>query len=237
MAGILTCAGNICGSWCCYLSAHPSQYLRPEYTNTYVPQTVKDVRGSQDTIIDTFERIESSIQRLKIYTEVRPTPEMTKTIILIMVEVISILGIATKEIKEGIMSEWISSSTSRLTERCSETFAKRLVGRTDLEDALKRLDKLTQEEARMATAEVLRTTRAIEEGVTGVGEQVLVIDDRVAGVNNRVVGVDDKVTEIINGAQIIICRAREMLNFDCSDMKQTANDVNQAKRSLHPDIL
>ena len=91
-----------------------------------------------------------------------------------------------------------------LTEQCSEKFTKRLVGRADLEDALKRLDKLTQEESRMATAEVLRTTRANEDGVTGVREQVVVVDDRVAGVDNRVAGVGDKVTEVINGAQIII---------------------------------
>ena len=32
---------------------------------------------------------------------------MTETIVLIMVEVISILGIATKEIKEGVLSEWV----------------------------------------------------------------------------------------------------------------------------------
>jgi hypothetical protein len=140
---------------------------------------------------------------------------MTEAIVLIMVEIISILGIATKEIKEGVLSEWFSTSMSRLTDRCSEKFAKRLIGRTDLDDGLKRLDKLTQEEARMATAEVLRTTHAIEERVTGVGEQVVVIDDRVAGVDNRVAGVDnrvagvdnrvagvdDKVTEVINGAQ------------------------------------
>ena len=89
---------------------------------------------------------------------------------------------------------------SRLTKQCSEKFAKRLIGRTDLEDGLKRLDKLTQEEARMATAEVLRTTHAIE-------EEVVVIDDRVAGVDNRVAGVDDKVTEVANGAQIIFSQA------------------------------
>jgi prophage DNA circulation protein len=131
-----------------------------------------------------------------------------------------------------------------LTEQCSEKYGKRLIGRTDLEDALKRLDKLTQEEARMATAEVLRTTRAIEEGVTGVGEQVLVVDDRVAGVDdrvagvdNRVAGVDDKVTEVIKGARIIFSRAQELLNLDRSDMKQTANDVNQVKRSLHHNVL
>ena len=71
-------------------------------------------------------------------------------------------------------------SMSPLTERCSEKYGKKLIGRTDLEDALKRLDKLTHEEARMATAEVLKMTHAIDEGVTGVSEQVLVVDDRVA---------------------------------------------------------
>ena len=45
---------------------------------------------------------------------------------------------------------------------------KKLIGRTDVEDALKKLDKLTQEEARMATAEVMRTTRAISEQVVEV---------------------------------------------------------------------
>ena len=84
---------------------------------------------------------------------------------------------------------------SRLTERYSEKYGKRLIGRTDLEDALKRLDKLTHEEAQMATAEVLKMTHTIDTGVTGVREQVLVVDDRVAG-------VDDKVTEVINGAQV-----------------------------------
>ena len=71
-----------------------------------------------------------------------------------------------------------------LTERCLEKFAKKLIGRTDMEDALKRLDKLTQEEARMATAEVLRSTHAIDEGMRGVREQVLAVDDKVAEVIN-----------------------------------------------------
>ena len=76
-----------------------------QYTNAYISQAVKDVRGSQDTLIDVFERIESFFQRLEIYTELRPTTEMMDTIIQILVEVLSVLGIATKEIKEGVMSE------------------------------------------------------------------------------------------------------------------------------------
>ena len=43
-----------------------------------------------------------------------------------------------------------------------EKFLKKLLGRNDVEDALKRLDKLTQEEAKMATAEVLKITRGMD---------------------------------------------------------------------------
>jgi len=48
-----------------------------------------------------FERIESFFRRLEIYTQVIPTPETMDIIIQIMAEVLSILGIATKEIKQG----------------------------------------------------------------------------------------------------------------------------------------
>jgi hypothetical protein len=131
---------------------------------------------------------------------VPPTTEMMEMIIQIIVEVLSILGIAMKEIKQGRMSEQFTSTMSPLTERRSEKYGKKLIGRTDLADALKRLDKLTQEEARMAAVEVLRATHIIDERVRGVSKQVLVVNDRVAS-------VDDKVAEVIDGAQIIFSQA------------------------------
>ena len=39
------------------------------------------------------------------------------------------------------------------------------MGRNDIEDALKRLDKLTQEEARMAVAETLKLTHIVINGM------------------------------------------------------------------------
>ena len=75
------------------------------HCNTYISQTARDVRASQDTLVDIFERIEMFFRRLEIYTEVQPTTEMTDIIIQIMVEVLSILGIATKEIKQGRISK------------------------------------------------------------------------------------------------------------------------------------
>src|SRR5580658_5652334 len=68
-------------------------------------QAAMDVRASQDTLIDIFERMETFFQRLEIYTRVSPPPEMIDIIVRIMVEVISILGIATKEINQGRMSK------------------------------------------------------------------------------------------------------------------------------------
>ena len=64
-----------------------------------------DVRASQDTLIDIFERMENFFRRLEIYTEVSPTPEMIDIIVRIMVEVLSLLGIVTKEMKQGRTSE------------------------------------------------------------------------------------------------------------------------------------
>ena len=64
-----------------------------------------DVRANQDTLIDIFERMENFFQRLEIYTNLSPTPEMIDMIVKIMVEVLSILGIATTEMKQSRTSE------------------------------------------------------------------------------------------------------------------------------------
>ena len=64
-----------------------------------------DTSASHDTLIDIFDRIDNFFQRLAIYTDVAPTPEMMDIIVKIMVVVLSVLGIATKQIKEGRTSE------------------------------------------------------------------------------------------------------------------------------------
>jgi hypothetical protein len=43
---------------------------------------------------------------------------------------------------------------------------KKVLGRNDIEDALKRLDSLTIEEARMAIAETLKVTNRVDNKVT-----------------------------------------------------------------------
>src|SRR6266566_2083887 len=139
-------------------------------------QAAKDIQKSHETLIDIFGHIESFFRRLEIYTQVPSTTEMIDTIIQIMVEVLTILGIATKEIKQGRISEQFIMNVSPVTELCSEKYWKRLIGKTGMEDALKKLDRLTQEEARMIIAENLRATHAVDERVRGVTERVLSVE-------------------------------------------------------------
>jgi hypothetical protein len=90
-----------------------------------------------------------------------------------------------------------------LAEGCPEKYLKKLIGRTEMEDALKKLDKLTQEEARMAAAENLKATYAVDKRVQGVADTVVATDNRVAGVDDRVAGVSDQVAGVGNQVAIV----------------------------------
>ena len=107
--------------------------------------------------------MEYFFKRLEAYIKVRPTAAMSDIIVKIMVEVISILGIVTKEIRQGRTSMYSPIDISRKLDLSTERYFKKLFGRKDVEDALQRLDKLTQEEARMAAAESLTITRGIDD--------------------------------------------------------------------------
>jgi archaellum component FlaC len=78
----------------------------------------------------------------------------------------------------------------------SEKYLKKLIGKTDIEDALKRLDKLTNEEVRMATAQVLEAMHTVDDKVGRVEDKVLDVDKKVAGVDDKVARVDDRVAGV-----------------------------------------
>ena len=83
-----------------------------------------------------------------------------------------------------------------------EKFFKKLAGSSDIEDSLERLDKLTQEEARMASAEQLKVTHSVDDRVRGVegqvqdvGNKVQDVEDKVQGIDTNVRGLDDKLDQ------------------------------------------
>ena len=71
-------------------------------------QAAKDVEASQGALVDLFECIENFFKRLESYTAVLPTDTMIDTIVKIMVEVLNIFAIATKEMKQGRSSALLS---------------------------------------------------------------------------------------------------------------------------------
>ena len=70
-------------------------------------QAAKDVEASQDALVDLFERIENFFKRLESYTTVPPTDAMTDIIVKIMIEVLNVFAIATKEMRQGRASEFL----------------------------------------------------------------------------------------------------------------------------------
>jgi hypothetical protein len=70
-------------------------------------QAAKDVVTSYDALIELFECMMSFLSRLKVYTQIPSTkmPEMKEIVVKILLEVLSILALATKEIRQGRLSE------------------------------------------------------------------------------------------------------------------------------------
>lgn len=146
--------------------------------------------------MDLFGRFEYFFQRLEKYIEVRPTTAMKNIIVKIMAEVLSILGIVTKEIGQGRTSMSFTVIHPQISDRVAEEFLKKLIGRKDVEEALQRLDLLTQEECRMAAAEVLEIARDIDDKVMAVDDKVKDMCTKVRDVCGKVRDVDDKVKNV-----------------------------------------
>ncbi|KAH8986097.1 hypothetical protein EDB92DRAFT_1281543 [Lactarius akahatsu] len=171
----------------------------------------KDVVASQDALIDIFERIESFFRRLEEYSEVPTTEAMRDVIVKIMVEVLGIFAVVTKEMKQGRAKKYL----------------KKLIGRRDIEDALGRLDRLTQQEVQMAIVQVLKVAHHVKDGVQTVGEQVQGVDDKVKEVDDKVIAVDDKVNLAVEDGKVVKATTMETKTL----LQQTANNINEEKRS------
>jgi hypothetical protein len=152
-------------------------------SDTEPVQAAKDVIASQDALIIIFERIESFFRRLEEHATVPVTEAMKEIMVKIMVEVLEIFAIMTKEIKQGRASELIPDGMFPVADRHSERhlkkFFKKLIGRKGIEDALSKLDRLTQEEVNMATVQILKISHDIKGGVAAVGVEVKGVSDRV----------------------------------------------------------
>jgi hypothetical protein len=90
---------------------------------------------------------------------------MSDIMVKIMVEVLSVLALATKQINQGRFSKWPAAIRYFLVEHRAEKFAKKLLGESDVEAVLQRLDRLTQEEARVTASHTLEVVHGLFDNV------------------------------------------------------------------------
>jgi hypothetical protein len=78
-----------------------------------VYQAVKDVGSGYDALADSLESIENFLKRLELFTKIPPTAAMTEILVKILVELLSILALVTKQIKQGRGSESFDPSLTQ----------------------------------------------------------------------------------------------------------------------------
>jgi hypothetical protein len=119
------------------------------------------------------------------------------------------------------------------------------MGNREIEDSLERLDKLTKEETRMASAEQLKTTHNIDRKVMGVDDRVMGVEGQVAGVRGEVQDVRVDVQDVrvdvrdvgsnIRGVDDKLEQSNRSLSFQTPDRHSVSSDSftgNQLKGSL-----
>ena len=71
--------------------------------------------ASYGTLVDLFASFENFLSRLSIYTGITHTPALTNILVKIIVELISTLALATKQVKQGRFSEFVLFVVRRST--------------------------------------------------------------------------------------------------------------------------
>ncbi|KAH9063560.1 hypothetical protein EDB87DRAFT_1602287, partial [Lactarius vividus] len=102
---------------------------------------------------------------------------MTDIIVKILAELLSVLALATKQVQQGRLKK----------------FAKKLLGESEIEVVLQKLDRLTQEEARVMAAQTLEVVHCLVNNV-----KVVMDDGRASldGVRNVLVTMKGIASEI-----------------------------------------
>jgi hypothetical protein len=106
---------DIC--WDRYLTRcmSPFLFISLYLCDIYVPQAVKDVAASYDALVELLESFETFLGRLEIYTRIPPSEAaaLGDIVVKILVELLSTLALATKQIKQGRYSGFVRAGVMR----------------------------------------------------------------------------------------------------------------------------
>ena len=106
-----------------YLPFHPQ--LTHSSKEIWVLQVAKSDAANRDPLVDLFGYVEDVVKQLKITPEVTVIPGVTQKLVKIMAELVFVFAIATKDVKDGPLSESVliskSLSNVALREICKKT--------------------------------------------------------------------------------------------------------------------
>ncbi|KAH9952908.1 hypothetical protein BC827DRAFT_1380141, partial [Russula dissimulans] len=169
---------------------------------------IKDVDKSYDTLVHLFESFESFLRRLDIYSKIPSTPAMTEVIVKTLAELLCTISLAIQQITQGRLKK----------------FGKKLLGENDheVEAILRRLDRLTLEEARMTGTTTLEVVYDLLKNMK------MVMDDKSMFMNDirRTLGM-----------LFVSLSTLSLLTVLAVDMQQVASNMNKLRRDeLQKDV-
>ncbi|KAJ7059432.1 hypothetical protein C8F01DRAFT_1370371 [Mycena amicta] len=115
-------------------------------------QAAKNVSARYDSIIDLCELLHSFLERLRVYLSVQLPENMQEVVVRILTHLLSVFGLATKEIKHNRFGSYLRS----------------LIGQTDVQESLKKLNDLIGAEQSMGVANAMVFSREILDHVQGL---------------------------------------------------------------------
>jgi methyl-accepting chemotaxis protein len=205
-------------------------------------QIVKDVIASYETLINLLERTQFFLQRLNHYVTASLTPEMTELLAKILAQVLFVLAISTKEMRERRISALIYSKYSFLADRSAEKFMKRLIGKTEVEDGFQQLDLLTKEENLMTAActlgvasDIRHDAKTIKADTRDIKDDARDIKDDTRDIKDDTQDIKDDTRDIKDDTRSIKEDTRDIIDHTC-DIKEDTRDIKEDTRNISDNL-
>jgi hypothetical protein len=134
---------------------------------THLLQEAADADTSCDVLVSLLESLGSFLKRVKIQSNLPCTPAIRKTVAKIMAELLAILALVIVQIRQGTFSEPfpIVFVVPFMAEIMAGTYTKNVLGGFDVDVMLRRIDRLTKNEARVAVAQTLEIVYCLINGL------------------------------------------------------------------------
>ncbi|EMD37961.1 hypothetical protein CERSUDRAFT_72599 [Gelatoporia subvermispora B] len=171
-------------------------------------ETARNVREGYKMLMELLEDVSSFIVRLEVYSKNTISSEMREILVKLLGKVMSIVGLATEQIREGRWSKLPMSYSTAVAHRHPERYMKTLLGDSAVEDAFKKLNRLTSVETQMASTESLK-----------------LLHDLVSRLDLHMQGVQPPLTEIQKNLDSL--NVSIGLTLDLADIKKDVSEMNR----------